>query len=182
MLCVLLFSCRPSEAAYLIHANSFQRNTFAAFKDCAWVATIPASYNKTKLLYKWPVPKKMEWMVRLTKALHELVPTLQSDLGDPKTKFNTALQNFYKQRVLVDAAKLKGVVAIDTKAERFYCMRTIRAHHAEVWAEKAEECKRLGLPLPFNPLQHTTPKTTFKNYVPPQERAPATLSAEARQN
>ena len=67
---MLLFGCRPSEATYIIHSPSFEPNTSREFKDCDWAATVPPEFNKTNKLYKWPVPPKMIWMVKLVREMH----------------------------------------------------------------------------------------------------------------
>ena len=89
----------------MISANSFEVNAFDEFPDAAWAVTVPPTYNKTKLLYKWPVPKKMEWMILTLQKLHARVPTLRKTLGNPKSKFSQAIIDYYKKRVIKDAAK-----------------------------------------------------------------------------
>ena len=93
---MLLFGCRPSEAAYIIHRHSFYPNTFSEFAGCDWVATVPPGYNKTKQLYKWPVPPKMIWMVELLHELHDPEYKLKDRLGEPKTKGTKDLDNWFR--------------------------------------------------------------------------------------
>ena len=79
----LITGCRPSEAAYLILTkNSFQQNDFPAFKGCTWKATIPKEYTKTKVEYKWGIPPRANFFVKVLKQLHRAVPNLKEVLRD----------------------------------------------------------------------------------------------------
>ena len=73
---MLLFGCRHSEAAYIVCEKSIRRNNFPVFEDIDWAATVPTKYNKTKKLYKWPVPIEMNWVVDLLRSLHANTPNL----------------------------------------------------------------------------------------------------------
>ena len=164
---VLLFGCRPSEAAYIVYSNSFSPNTFPELEGCDWAATVPPAFNKTKKLYKWPVPPKMIWMVKLVREMHGS-PDLQSELNNSIPNFTESITQWYRRRVVLDAAKESDVVSQLLQAQGFLCMRTVRAFHAKEWAQAAAKAKRLGLPVPFNPLQHVSSKTTMQHYVPPE--------------
>ena len=164
---VLLFGCRPSEAAYMIYSNSFSPNKFPELEGCDWAATVPPQFNKTKLLYKWPVEPKMIWMVKLVSAMH-MIPDLESELNNSILNFTESITQWYRRRVIVDAAKESVVVSQLLRTQGFLCLRTVRAYHAKEWAQAAAKAKRLGLPMPFNPLQHVSSKTTMQHYVPPE--------------
>ena len=183
ILCVLLFGCRHSEAAYMISANSFTTNKFDEFPDAVWAVTVPPTYNKTKILYKWPVPAEMEWMVESVRALHEREPTLRTCLGDAKTTFSKALEYWYVSRVIPDAAQEYDEVTERTEPEggEIYSMRTIRSFHAAEWAKAYYRAKRLNEPLPFNPLQHTDIRTTLQHYVPADGEVLPTTASERRE-
>ena len=140
---MLLFGCRPSEATYIIHKPSFEPNTSREYKDCDWVATVPPTYNKTKLLYTWGVPKKMNWMVELVYALHEHEPDLKDKLGDPKKTFRSRLDYWFRFRVLVDAAKESDYVAQRNSSGRWYNMRTVRTRHGTDYYREYKEAQRL---------------------------------------
>ena len=183
---MLLFGCRHSEAAYVIYANAFRPNKFAEFQGCRWAVTVPPGFNKTKQLYKWPVPAKMEWVVKVVKELHERVPGLKEQLGDPATKFKRAIGNWFSRRVMPDAAaKFKEVTPRTPATDGHgyvYGLRTIRAYHGAVWAREFHRARRLRQPIPFNPLQHTNPKTTLQHYVPAEEDSPASTPVSERRN
>ena len=70
MLLVLITGCRPNEAAYLVHAYSFQSNDYPDFRDCEWKATMPAELTKTRLDYKWRIPTDMNLVVALVRKIH----------------------------------------------------------------------------------------------------------------
>ena len=178
---MLLFGCRHSEAAYIVHANSCRRNRFAVFEDIDWAATVPPKFNKTRKLYKWPVPREMNWAVETLAKLHKVVPQLQTLLGDPAKNFAKMLENWYSRRVIKDAGKENDDVAERCPAtDQLYSMRTIRAYHGTKWAEEAELAQRMGLPPPFNPLQHVNPRMTFQHYVAPEEETPPSSRSSER--
>ena len=166
VLFVLLFGCRHSEAAYIVWANSCRKNKYVEFEDCDWAATVPSDYNKTRKLYKWPVPREMNWVVEMLATLHKRVPQLQTLLGEPDKKFTKMLANWYTGRVIKDAAaKYDEVTERSAATNEIYSMRTIRAYYGTKWAEEAELAERMKLPPPFNPLQHVNPKMTREHYV-----------------
>ena len=102
---MLLWGCRPSEAAYLVCRKSFMKGSaFRGDFDADLAAVCPSDYTKTRSFYRWPVPEKMKWAVELLRELHEQVPGFQEQLGDPKDKFREAIKNFYKRCVLSEAA------------------------------------------------------------------------------
>ena len=140
---MLLFSCRPSEAAYIIHWHSFYPNTFSEFERCDWVATVPPTYNKTRLPYRWPVPRKKNWAVELVYALHKHEPELKGRLGDPKKTFRSRLDYWFRFRVLVDAAKESDYVAQRNSSGRWYNMRTVRTRHGTDYYGAYKEAQRL---------------------------------------
>ena len=70
VLFLIVTGCRPKEAAYLVHANSFQENDYPDFEDCDWKATVPAEVTKTRQAYKWGIAKDMNDAVELLRALH----------------------------------------------------------------------------------------------------------------
>ena len=154
VLCVLLFGCRHSEAAYMISVNSFTLNKFDEFPDAVWAVTVPPTFNKTKILYKWPVPAEMEWIVESVRALHKRERALKDCLGDAKTTFSKAIEYWYSNRVIPDAAADHDEVTERTEPDvgEIYSMRTIRSYHASEWAKAFYRAKRLNEPLPFNPL------------------------------
>ena len=117
MLLVLTWGCRASEASYIVHANSFEDGArFSAHFDAKFAATCPAWYTKTSFDYKYPVWEETEWAVHLLEDLHDRVPTLQKLLGDPKTKFKTAIENFYKDHVMPEAAEEYDEVTVRADA------------------------------------------------------------------
>ena len=75
MLFILIWGCRPSEAAWLVYESAFVPGAaFREYFDADVAGTCPPSYNKTSMLYKWPVPEEMEWAVELVRMLHKQVP------------------------------------------------------------------------------------------------------------
>ena len=94
--------CRPSEAAYIVRANSVEPNTFPDFKKAKWAAVVPPQYNKTKRWYQWPVPFKMNELVPLLQGIHKHQPNLANELGT-LPNFIKALDNWFSRRVLPDA-------------------------------------------------------------------------------
>ena len=63
----------------MINANSFQEKSgdlLDEFPNSAWKVVVPPDYNKTRLHYKWPVPKEMAWMKETVKKLHKREPRL----------------------------------------------------------------------------------------------------------
>ena len=124
----------------------------------------------------------MNWVVETLAELHKQVPRLQTLLGDPATKFTKMLGNWYSQRVIKDAAAENPDVTERCAAtDEIYNMRTIRAYHGSRWAEEAELAERMGLPPPFNKLQHVNPRMTFQHYVAAEEETPpSSRSSELR--
>ena len=168
----------------MISANSFKDNRFDEFPDAAWAVTVPPTYNKTKLLYKWPVPAEMEWMILTLKKLHARVPTLRETLGDPKRKFSQAIVNYYKNRVMPDAVDEEKVGSPNAGPEGegdFYSLKTIRARHGTEYVKAFFHAQREGLPTPFCPLQHTNIAMTLKHYNVAEGEAPTATIDERRQ-
>ena len=128
----------------------------------------------------------MEWVVEVVQKLHERVPGLKEQLGDPATKFKQAIGNWFSRRVLPDAAAKSPEVTPRTPAtdghSYVYGLRTIRAYHGAVWAREFHRAGRLRQPIPFNPLQHTNPKTTLQHYVPAEEDSPASTPVRERRD
>ena len=167
MLFVLIWGCRPSEAAWMVCESAFvDGSAFREFFDADMAATCPTSYNKTRTLYKWPVPKEMEWAVELLRKLHGQVPELKEQLGDPKPKFTKTLSNWYSKRVLKDAAAEYDEVAERDapKDGEFFGLRTIRAYHGELLCRLKHLSEKNGTPPPFNYLQHKNWNMTRAHY------------------
>ena len=79
----------------------------------------------------------MEWMKETVKKLHQRDPRLKARLGDAKTTFAKALENFYSDRVIPDADDEYDEVTERTEGNKgeIYNMRTIRARHGTDWVK-----------------------------------------------
>ena len=163
MLLVLQTGCRPSEAAYLVLEQSFKRTR--AHEGCDYLAVVPAQYTKTRERYKWALKREANETVELVMALHERPPSLH--LLGTQAQLADKLHNWFKRRILPDAAKTSQAVDDALKSQFKYNLRTVRARFAEDWADAVKEAEALGKQVPPNPLQHRTARTTFRHYVPP---------------
>lgn len=177
---MLITGCRPKEAAYLVRANSLQKNDYPDFKDCDWKATMPAELTKTRLNYKWPIPRDMNVVVGILRALHQLAPDLESELGD-LDKFTKAIDHWFLRRVLRDAEREKRGVTVRSPGGPCHNFRSVRAWHGSQWAMAAALARKEGKEPPFNPLQHTNNKTILRHYaVDPPDAVEAGREKERR--
>ena len=158
---VLETGCRPSEASYLVLCNSFKRSR--ANKDCDYKAVVPAHHTKTVAKYKWGVKRRANRAIELVKELHERAPTL-SHLGN-QHRLASLLHCWFTRRILKDAAKESPIVRDHLASDPMYNLRTVRARFGTEWALAKEQADKEGREAPPNPLQHKTPKTTYRCYV-----------------
>ena len=62
--------CRPKEAAYIVHANSFELNKVpVADYVCKYIATAPRAITKTSRDYLWQLKPELDWIVPIVKRL-----------------------------------------------------------------------------------------------------------------
>ena len=162
MYLLLHFGSRPLDVAYIVRSNAIEANDYPDLEG-DWKATVPASVTKTRNAYKWPIPKRLTHAIDLLQALHKKKGFVKQ-LGT-QAQFVLALKNWFRQRVMPDAAKEERGVTEKGRGGRFYSMRSIRVWHGNEWAINAAIAKKEGLPEPFNPLQHTSGAMTRKKYA-----------------
>ena len=124
---------------------------------------MPAHHTKTVAKYKWGVKRRANRAIELVKELHERAPTL-SHLGN-QHRLASLLHCWFTRRILKDAAKESPIVRDHLASDPMYNLRTVRARFGTEWALAKEQADKERKEAPPNPLQHKTPKTTYRCYV-----------------
>lgn len=117
-------------------------------------ATAPAKEVKTKRDYFWLLPNEFDKVVPL------ILNHTNTGFNNYKV-LNKSLRSFFSKQVLA-----KADVPMSHAPMKMYNMRTLRAYRATEWMNLVAEYKIMRWePLPPNPLQHETDKTTKENYA-----------------